>query len=251
VTPRLTIDVLLALGAGQPVDAFDETLAIEAARIRSRLPHRHALRVVHDLRHHRHAALAAGNSLERFDSLVETGLVPNATRVQITSFDAVLEVSLLGAMTADLLIDTVGGLADRLGPAIDPARSAAVLGADHPIIDGDGALQIFVCLRRMPPLSHDAFCDYWRNDLVRHTTKTPGKCGYRQLHADPLLTARAAAAAGVAIDDVDGVALEFYPDVDGLYAATEWASQPDSAMIRSETQMIDFARGGMVGYVRQ
>jgi hypothetical protein len=55
------------------------------------------------------------------------------------------------------------------------------------------------------------------------------------LHADPPLTARAATAAGVAINDIDGIALEFYPE-------------PNSAMIQSETQMIDFGRGGIVGY---
>jgi hypothetical protein len=65
-----------------------------------------------------------------------------------------------------------------------------------------------------------------------------------------VLTERAAKAAGVTIDDVDGVALEFYPAVEGLYAATDWASQPDSAMIQSESQMIDFSRGAIVGFDR-
>jgi hypothetical protein len=243
-----TIDVLLALGKGQPSDALDGPLADEAARIAASLPEGHALRVVHSLRHHRSAALAAGSSLERFDSLLETGLVPNATRVQITSFDAVLEVSVRDSTSANVLIDSVRGLGDRLGPLIDPARSAAAIGTDHPIMDGEGALQIFVCLRRTPAQTHDQFCDYWLNDLVQHTTKTPGKVAYRQLHADPSLTSRAAEAIGVGIDDVDGVALEFYPAVEGLYAATDWASQPNSAMIQSEAQMIDFGRGGMVGY---
>jgi hypothetical protein len=244
----LTLDVLLALGPDQPSDAFDGPLRQEAERIAARMPQGTSMRVVHNLRHHRDGALAAGSSLERFDDLVKTGLVPNATRVPITSFDAALEVSVPDDTDPDVVLEAIDGLAERLG-IVDPARSAAVLGSDYPIMDGDGALQIFVCLRRVSPASHEQFCDYWLNDLVKHTTKTPGKTAYRQLHADPPLTVRAAKAAGVEIDDVDGVALEFYPAVEGLYAATDWASQPNSAMIQSEAQMIDFGRGAIVGYV--
>jgi hypothetical protein len=244
----LTLDVLLALASGVPDDALDRPLDIEATRLGAALPQGHQLRVVHNLRHHRDAALAAGNALARFDALVETGLVPNATRVPIKSFDAALELSVPIDAGADTLLEAIAGLPGRLGATFDPTRSAVALGVDHPITYGGGSLQIFVCLRRMPGTTHDEFCDYWRNDLVQHTTKTPGKTAYRQLHADPMLTSRAAQAAGVAIDDVDGVALEFYPDVAGLYAATDWASQPGSAVIRSESQMIDFTRGGLVGY---
>jgi EthD domain len=244
----LTLDLLLTLAPQQPSDAFDGPLAGEAARIATLMPPGTAMRVVHNLRHHRGAAIAAGSSLDRFDDLVTTGLVPNATRVQITSFDAVLEISIPDDSDPKVVLDAIDGLASRLAPAVDPQRSAAAFGADYPIVDGEGALQVFVCLRRMPGLSHDQFCDYWRNDLVKHTTKTPGKTAYRQLHADPALTARAATAAGVAIDDVDGVALEFYPAVEGLYLATDWANQPNSAMTQSEAQMIDFGRGAIVGY---
>ena len=244
-----TLDLLLALDHDQPSDALDAPLRDEADRIAATLPAGTKVRVVHNLRHHRDEALAAGSSLARFDDLVETGLVPNATRVQITSFDAAFEVSVPDDTDPDVVLDAIEGFVDRLG-SVDPARSAAAFGLDYPIMDGEGALQIFVCLRRVPALSHEQFCDYWLNDLVKHTTKTPGKTAYRQLHADPLLTTRAAKAAGVEIDDVDGVALEFYPAAEGLYAATDWASQPDSAMIRSEAQMIDFGRGAIVGYSR-
>jgi hypothetical protein len=244
----LTLDVLLALGPEQPTDALDGPLAIEAARISALMPAGTVTRVVHNLRHHRGAALASGSSLDRFDSLVATGLVPNSTRVQITSFDAVLEISIPGDSDPEVVLGAIDGLTARLAPAVDPERSAVAFGVDYPIKEGEGALQIFVCLRRMTGFSHDQFCDYWLNDLVKHTKQTPGKTAYRQLHADPALTARAAIAAGVSIDDVDGVALEFYPGLEGLYAATDWASQPNSAMTQSEAQMIDFGRGAIVGY---
>jgi hypothetical protein len=80
------------------------------------------------------------------------------------------------------------------------------------------------------------------HQLVEHTTKTPGKSAYRQLHADPELTERAAKVIGVDIDDVDGVALEFYPDMDRMYAASDWADAPDAPIVNAENQMIDFTR---------
>jgi hypothetical protein len=47
-------------------------------------------------------------------------------------------------------------------------------------------------------------------------------------------------AAGAEIDDLDGVALEFYPDIERFYSAVEWANQPRAAIVEAETQMIAF-----------
>jgi hypothetical protein len=107
-------------------------------------------------------------------------------------------------------------------------------------MEGTGSLQLFVGLRRVPTATHEQFCDWWLNELVVHTTKTPGKSAYRQLHADPQLTIEASKAAGVEIDDLDGVALEFYPDIKQFYSAVEWANQPRAAIVEAENQMIAF-----------
>jgi hypothetical protein len=169
--------------------------------------------------------------------------------VPITSFDAVLEISVpdgSGAGGPDAgpgdLLHAIDGLVDRLGGVVDPARSAAVLGVDHRIIDGTGPVQLFYCLYRVPELSHEQFSQFWRNQLVEHTLNTPRKSAYRQVHADPDLTAEASEAAGVGINDIDGVALEWYPDLAGLFVAMDWASQPNAEVITAETQMSDFRR---------
>ncbi len=245
----LTLEVLLSLGDGQPFDALDAALAAEAQRFIRDLPPATTTRVVHSLQHHREAARQAGDPLGRIDELLATGLPPAHTRVPVTSFDAVLEVSVADESDATALIDRLDGLVDRLGASVDPAQSAAVVGIDHTIIAGSGALQLFYCLRRVRALTHEQFSAYWLNQLVEHTTKTPGKSAYRQLHADPDLTTRAAKAAGVAIDDVDGVALEWYPDMASFWSAISWANEPDAGVIQAETQMSDFGRAlSMLGY---
>jgi hypothetical protein len=154
----------------------------------------------------------------------------------------VLEVSVRDDTDPEVLFATLDGLVGRLGGAIEPARSAAALGVDHEIMEGTGAVQLFYCLRRVPALTHEQFSDYWRNQLVKHTTKTPMKAGYRQVHADPELTIRAAKAAGVEIDDIDGVALEWYPDMPSFSTAVAWSDQPTAPSIEAETEMSDIGR---------
>ncbi len=239
---RLSLELFLCLGDDQPSNGLDEPLAREARRLITAMPDGSTMRVAHSLKHHRAGAIEAGLSLERLDDFVASGLVPSSTAVPIASFDSVLEVSIPGGADPDWLIDRLDGLVDRLGPAVDPFRSAAVLGPDHLIFDGGGPVQLFCCLYRSPALSHDEFADSWLNRLVAHTGHTPGKSAYRQVHADPQLSVRAAEAIGVAIRDIDGVALEWYPDVAKLWAASDWANQPGAPIVQAEIQLIDFSR---------
>jgi hypothetical protein len=62
------------------------------------------------------------------------------------------------------------------------------------------------------------------------------------------LSAAAASAIGLAIEDFDGVALEWYPDFDGLLTASKWAGgTPD--VVEAETRMIDFGKArAMLSY---
>jgi hypothetical protein len=238
----LTLELFLCLGDDQPSDRLDGPLADEARRLIGAMPDRSSVRIAHSLKHHRGGAMEAGLSLERLDDFVESGLVPSFTAVPIASFDAVLELGVPDGTDTDWLLDRLDGLVDRLGPSVDPARSAAVVGTDHVIFDGTGGVRLFCCLYRAPALSHEKFCDSWLNQLVAHTGKTPGKSAYRQVHADGPLTVRAAKAIGVSIDDIDGVALEWYPDVTKLWAASDWANQPGAPIVQAEIQLIDFSR---------
>jgi hypothetical protein len=238
----LTLELLLCIGSDQPSGSLDGPLAEEARRLMAAMPAGSRMRFGHSLRHHRDAAIRAGVSLERLDDFVDSGLVPSSTAVPIASFDSVLELTVPDDAGADRLIDQLEGLVDRMGPSVDPSRSAAVVGADHAIFGQGGAVQFFCCLYRSPALSPAEFSDRWLNQLVEHTGKTPGKTAYRQVHADPQLTVRAAKAIGVWIDDIDGVALEWYPDVAKLWAASDWANQPGAPIVQAELQLIDFSR---------
>jgi hypothetical protein len=248
----VTLELFFGLGDKQPFDSLDEPLAEEARRIASGLPNGSRMRIAHSLKHHRDAAIRAGDPLFRLDSFLESGLVPSHTAIPIASFDAALEFSVPEGTDPEPLFGMLGGLVDRLGPSVDPSRSAAVFGADHLIFHGDGPVQLFCCLYRAPTLTQEKFSDSWLHQLVEHTTKTPGKTAYRQVHADKDLTARAAQASGVAIDDIDGVALEWYPDAASLWAASDWADQPGAPIVQAETQLIDFSRtGAIVVYTAQ
>jgi len=238
----LTLELFLGLDDRQPNDSLDEPLADEAVRIAQGLPYGSRMRIAHSLKHHRDGAIRAGDPLDRLDDFVESGLVPSSTALPIASFDAVLELSVPVDTDPGLLIDRLGGFAERFGSAIEPSRSAAVFGVDHLIFDGDGPVQLFCCLYRATALTPAQFSEGWRHQLIEHTIHTPGKSAYRQVHADPDLTRRAALAAGVAIDDMDGVALEWYPDVARLWAASDWANQPGAPIVQAETQVIDFSR---------
>src|SRR5580693_2203305 len=90
----LTIEILFKIEHGQPPTALDLTLAGEAQQMIARLPSRTGTCVAYNLSHHRSAALAAGDPLDRLDELLASGLPPAETSVPISSFDAVLELTL-------------------------------------------------------------------------------------------------------------------------------------------------------------
>jgi hypothetical protein len=201
--------------------------------------------------HHRDVAAAAGEVLGVFDELVSLGGLPPAfARVPLDAFDAVLEVKVPDEVGASRLIGAFEGMVGQLGAGVDPVRSCALVGVEHTIIEGNGPVQLFYAFRRIPSISHEDFVDYWEHRLVEQTTKTPGKSGYSQLHADLDLSSRFARAVGVSIDDFDGVALEWYPGVEAFMTAVSWASEPTAAIIESESSINDFKSSlAMLAYV--
>ncbi len=245
-----TVEVLLRSVDDPTGAALDGPLADEAARIGSRLAGART-RLAPSLVHHRQAAIEAGEDLTDFDDLRRLGGLPPAhTRVPVDSYDHVLEIQVDDPVDHGAVTGALDGLADRLGPAIDRGSSCVVAGTADTIIAGGGPVQLFYCFRRLGSISHDEFSGYWRHRLVEHTTKTPSKTGYQQLHVDLALSSALARAVGVSVDDFDGVALEWYPDVEGLMTAVRWASEPDAAIIRSESNINDFSTAtAMVAYV--
>jgi hypothetical protein len=112
-------------------------------------------------------------------------------------------------------------VAGRLASVADLARSGVVVGKEHVVLDGSGPLWINFALRRVPSLTHGEFCDYWLNVHGKMAQDAPRRRpgGYRQLHADPELTARAAHSAGFGIDNYDGLVSSDHEEVEKMKAA--------------------------------
>jgi hypothetical protein len=144
-------------------------------------------------------------------------------RVVASSFDAVLEVVLSEADSLGAAVEAFEGLATRLDQVVDPSQSAALVGTEHLIRPGMGEVEIHACLRRAPGRSHDEFSDFWLHGFAPTAQLAPHMSGYRQVHADGAQTKRAAAAAGLALDDFDGVAVEWFDSLQGLQKASAWA----------------------------
>jgi hypothetical protein len=246
----VTVELLLRLADESRRADFDAALAAEARRTGETVAGVQ-MRIAPSLVSCREAARSAGEPLADFDALVQAGGLPPAyARVSLTSFDSVLEIRAPDEVDPRTIVNALEGLSDRFGSIVDGTRSCALMGTEHAVIAGTGPVLLFYCFRRRPPVTHDEFIDYWKNKLVEQTTKTPAKTGYIQLHVDPELSHLAAEAAGFAIDDYDGVALEWYPDMRGFMTAVKWASEPDAAIIESEANINDFVSSmALVSYL--
>jgi hypothetical protein len=144
----------------------------------------------------------------------------------VPEFDAVLELAVPDEAGPEPLIARAAALGPAITPLIDRARSAAVLGREIVIVPGEGELQLYRCMSRKDGLTLEQFSDHWLNIHAEFGRAVPGKPGYRQLHRDPAAQTAAAAAAGVAIDTVDGVATLHMP---GPVAVALLGSDPEQA----------------------
>jgi hypothetical protein len=156
--------------------------------------------------------------------------------VLLGGFDAVLDLTV-----PDADIGRTGGalgeVVRALGDLIDPARSAAVGGRVHVIMEGTGKIQLFYCMRRLADVTHETFSSYWREQHADVGKVTPGLAGYRQLHADESVSASLATAAGVGIADFDGVALEWFAEMADFITA---AGSPPSHAIKAKASEGNF-----------
>jgi hypothetical protein len=144
---------------------------------------------------------------------------------QRSTFDAVLEVLQPDENDLGPTLAAFDGLAGRLGGDVDPTQSAAVVGTEHVIVEGMGAIQIHACLMRSPALTVEAFRTFWRTEFAPSAKDAPHMAGYRQVHADAAASKEAASRAGVRIDDFDGLAVEWFRSSKGLQEASAWSDQ--------------------------
>jgi hypothetical protein len=96
-------------------------------------------------------------------------------------------------------------------------------------------------LRRLPSVSNAEFGDHWFtiHSGLGHTI--PGIGAYNQFHCQPAASARAAAAAGVALSDYDGVAETFCRDLDAFNTIMTSAEVADEG-ISDQREFIDASR---------
>ncbi len=151
---------------------------------------------------------------------------------------------------AGALVSATAGLAERMGEAVDPARSLAVAGSDHVVLAGSGPAVLVYALRRLPTMSLEAFHDYWLSVHADFGRRALAGQGYRQLHADPELSAEVAKSAGVAGHDLDGAVVSQSTDWEAVRLRRH---RPElraagAAALADEDNFIDHRRSFIMRY---
>lgn len=215
----------------EALSVLESRMASEGQRIRGRLPsgsrHRRVMHLPDDpVRKVAHGAVAGGAPLE-----------------------AMFEVSHRDGGRIDELVTAVEEVPGRLQEWADPKTSAVVVGTEHVIVAGDEPFVLLYPLRRLPRLTHEEFTDYWLNTHADVARKVPDVQGYRQFHADPQTTAKAAQRLGVGLGDFDGVAEAYHSN---LQTFNRIMSRPEvaEAAVADEKNFIDHDRSVMVGLCR-
>jgi hypothetical protein len=221
------IMLLLTQNTNQRPGILEPYLASEGQRIRGKLPKGTT---------HRRAFHLADDPTQQTAHASEMKMSPPA-------FDAIFEVAAVDA-TWDQLIRALDGLGDRLGGLLNLAESAVIAGTEHVIIPGEQSLMIIFALRRLDALSSEEFHEYWLRKHSQVALDVPNLKGYKQFHADPAATARAAEALGVGINDFEGTAECFY---EGLDDFLKIMSLPEVAQraLEDEKKFIDHSRSSI------
>lgn len=186
-------------------------------------------------------------------ALVSTGLgaAHDEMMSEAPAVDAVFEVATAAGEPAELpeateLLPVIEGFAHRCAAWLDAERSAAVLGTEYLIVEGDEPVRMALALSRWPSLTREQFQDYW---LHRHTLigqrLLPDLGGYSQVHADADLSQQAASAAGVGRSDFEGVAFGCWRDEDTFETFMARADVMDR-FLEDERKFIDHDRSGVI-----
>jgi hypothetical protein len=162
-------------------------------------------------------AIDAARDLPRGDTVTDAWIEiaddPLGRTFRADPYAAAIRVDTTGG--PDELIDAVTALAPALRPPVDPARSAVVAGTVHTLDPGDGDLGLLFCMKAKGGMSLAEFHDYWLNEHAEQHAHRSG-LGYRQLHADPDLSAKIAAVVGFGETRYAGVAEAVLASTDGM-----------------------------------
>jgi hypothetical protein len=157
-----------------------------------------------------------------------------------SGIDGVLLVVPAGASSLDVAVAQLPMAAKRLAAVANLARSGAIVGEEHVVLDGEGPLWINFALHRAPAMTHEQFSDYWLHVHGKMARDAPRRRagGYRQLHADPERTAAIARAAGFGIADYDGLVSSDHQEVETMKKAFSHPAVRDIALA-DERNFID------------
>jgi len=204
-----------------------QLLVDQARSFASRADRQISLRVAVPVTGAGHAPAAAGQAngaAARFDAVVSAG-------------SATATAAELSAAAAEMV--------SGVSALVEHASCGVVSGTVTVVIAGEGPVFTLYPLRRIWPMSAEAFHEYW---LHRHgglARAVPGLSGYRQFHGDPHVTAELARALGFGVSDFDGCA-------EGRRAtiqATAVTRGPElDAVLADEQNFIDLARCGPTMY---
>ncbi|MDB5686938.1 MAG: hypothetical protein JWR77_1527 [Rhizorhabdus sp.] len=173
-------------------------------------------------------------------------------------FDTLMDIILDGP-GPERLVPLFDGMAATLADLIDPARSAALAGTEHPILPGNGPLLVIIANRRLPRFTHDGFIRYWidyHGPFAREHTPPEVGLGYRQFHTDVAATEALLAGSGFAIGDFDGAAECHYRDAEavrmlmGMQEIVDEATEDEKGFVdhrRCVTSVLDVAFDGQGG----
>jgi hypothetical protein len=217
------LELLLARRPGAPADGLAGALDEEVARLGTELP--------------------AGCGLQMSTRLADDPIVNTPHGREVAdgpSFDAALSIGGTGVDHADLA-EAVADLGDRLDELVALDRCAALAGAVHVFVRGTGPILGIMAFRRRPDLTHDEFIDYWLNHHRHLVLGTAPSDGYRQFHADPEASARAAAAAGVGLADFDGTAEARHQDT-ATFSTFIAQSEVSELALGDERNFVDHRR---------
>jgi hypothetical protein len=148
------------------------------------------------------------------------------------------------------LVSSAATVAGLLGDGVDASRSIALAGHDHVMLAGSGPAVLIYALRGLRSLTLEAFHNYWSSVHAEFGRRALAGQGYRQLHADPALSAEVARSAGLAGHDLDGAVVSESTSWDDYFRRRERPEMraAGSAALADEDNFIDHTRSMTMRY---
>lgn len=164
-------------------------------------------------------------------------------------FDATLDLRSASADPAPHLIAAVEGLGARIAGIAHVDLSAALIGADQPIVPCEtDPVRYQYAMRRRADLTRAQYLAHYLQVHAEFGRRQPGILGYTQFHVDPDLSRRAAGAAGVGIWAFDSIS-ELHLDAVGTFtdAIAHMPPAAANAPLLDEENFVD--RANSVSFV--